>query len=295
MIELGMYVALGFLAASLIALLMSRPLWRRAVRLTTLRLESTLPMSRADMEADKDELRAQYAIKLRNFELALEKEKAKSTRYLVDRNKSRAAAQSLNRTVAGLKAELAERDNQINVLQQNIAHAKGAAPEPVAAPAPRAEAAPEARPRLMAGTETPADGGHGLAARPEPRANGPLRDENARLKAELETLRTELAELRGTSARDWELLKTEVTDLAERILQSDAAAPPPAEVPAKAAEARTAPIATLSRPLPKLGPKKPAPSAQEETPAEEATGKGRLRARLGSLAQRLESLTEGER
>ena len=48
MIDIGIYVALGFLAASLLALLLVPPLWHRAVRLTTKKLQATMPMSIAD-------------------------------------------------------------------------------------------------------------------------------------------------------------------------------------------------------------------------------------------------------
>lgn len=284
MIETAMYVALGFLVASVIALLLSRPLWRRAVRLTTERLEATLPMSRADMEADKDELRAQYAIKLRNFELALEKEKDKSTRYLVDRNKSRAVAQELQQAVNDLKSELTERHNQIKVLESHLHH--GGAPM-----ADPAMDVPMARPR-PAGQDSMAD----LTARADAsRADSsgdaePLRAENARLKREVETMRNELAAARDMSSRDWELLKAEVTELADKILEGEAT-PPRKKLAARMRKS----LASSEVPKPKAAP--PAGEAEPvlaQQPAA-ANGESKLRSRLGSLAQRLESLTESER
>ena len=65
MIDIGMYVALGFLLASLLALIVAPAFWRRAVRLTKRRIEMTMPMSASDIQADKDQLRAEFAIELR--------------------------------------------------------------------------------------------------------------------------------------------------------------------------------------------------------------------------------------
>jgi hypothetical protein len=57
-IQSGMLVALGFLMASLLALLLASAFWSRAVRLTTRRLKESLPVSEAEARADLDRLRA---------------------------------------------------------------------------------------------------------------------------------------------------------------------------------------------------------------------------------------------
>jgi hypothetical protein len=59
-----MLVALGFLAASLLALLLASAFWSRAVRLTTKRLKEALPASEPEIKADIDRLRAAYAIRV---------------------------------------------------------------------------------------------------------------------------------------------------------------------------------------------------------------------------------------
>ncbi|HKA64463.1 MAG TPA: hypothetical protein VKD00_01920, partial [Methyloceanibacter sp.] len=96
MIDIGMYVALGFLLASLLALMVAPAFWRRAVRLTKRRVEMTMPMSAADMQADKDQLRAEFAIELRRVEVALEKAKDKAARELVEANKRRVEISEIN-------------------------------------------------------------------------------------------------------------------------------------------------------------------------------------------------------
>ena len=120
MIDIGIYVALGFLAASLLALLLVPPLWHRAVRLTTKKLEATMPMSIADIQADKDQLRAEYAIRLRRVEMALDKAKEKAIREQVEANKRRVKIAEINADLAAAKATMEENVNANRVLEQTI-------------------------------------------------------------------------------------------------------------------------------------------------------------------------------
>lgn len=115
-----MLVALGLLLGLLLALFMAPPLWRRAVRLTTRRIEATMPMSLADIRADKDQLRAEFAVHIRKAELALEKAKEKSARLLVDANKRRVALTGLEQTIKEKTAEVSEMRNANRVLEQTI-------------------------------------------------------------------------------------------------------------------------------------------------------------------------------
>lgn len=120
MIEYALLVALGFLLAGLLTLLFAGPFWRRAVRLTTKRLETTLPMSLADIQADKDQLRAEYAVEIRRLEMAHDREKGHAARYLVERNKYKVEIAGLTSQLAALDAEVEERRNESVVLEQTI-------------------------------------------------------------------------------------------------------------------------------------------------------------------------------
>jgi hypothetical protein len=120
MIDIVMYAALGFLVASLLALMLAPPLWRRAVRLTTRRIEASMPMSVTDIQADKDQLRAEYAVELRRVEVALEKAKDKAARELVQANKRRVEIAVLNDELAAAKGRLEENSNAKRVLEQTI-------------------------------------------------------------------------------------------------------------------------------------------------------------------------------
>ena len=67
-VEALMYFGIGFLTACLFALLMVAPIHARAVRLTARRLRLDIPRSAAHMRADKDLLRAEFAMSTRRLE-----------------------------------------------------------------------------------------------------------------------------------------------------------------------------------------------------------------------------------
>ncbi len=120
MINALMFGALGFFLGCLLALMLAPPLWNRAVKITTRKLEATMPMSLNDIQADKDQLRAEFAIELRKVEVALEKAKEKATRELIEANKRRVEIAVLNTDLATVKGQLQENENANRVLQQTI-------------------------------------------------------------------------------------------------------------------------------------------------------------------------------
>ena len=64
-----MYFMLGVLIATLVALLVLPAVWHRAVRLTTKRVEAAVPISIFEVQADKDQQRAFFALNQRRLEL----------------------------------------------------------------------------------------------------------------------------------------------------------------------------------------------------------------------------------
>jgi len=89
LIEALMYFALGFLSAGILALVVMPPLWRRAVRLTRRNIERTMPMSRAEIQAEKDQIRAGFALSTRTLNQTIEKLKTQVTEQLIDINRKR--------------------------------------------------------------------------------------------------------------------------------------------------------------------------------------------------------------
>ena len=82
MVEPIMYFAIGFLVASLLGLVLVPLIHNRAVRLTMRRLEAATPFSMAEIQADKDQLRAEFAMSTRRLEMSVEQLKAKTTSQL---------------------------------------------------------------------------------------------------------------------------------------------------------------------------------------------------------------------
>jgi DNA repair exonuclease SbcCD ATPase subunit len=72
LIENFMYFALGVLVAALIALIIMPAVWKRAVRLTKRRIEAATPITLAEFRADKDQLRAEFALSTRRLEMTIE-------------------------------------------------------------------------------------------------------------------------------------------------------------------------------------------------------------------------------
>ena len=87
MIEPVMYFGIGFLVAALLCLLFVPLVHNRAVRLTMRRLEAATPLSIAEIRADKDQLRAEFAMSTRRLEMSVEQMKAKTTSQLAELGK----------------------------------------------------------------------------------------------------------------------------------------------------------------------------------------------------------------
>jgi DNA repair exonuclease SbcCD ATPase subunit len=114
-----MYFALGLLTAGLLALLVTPAIWHRAMRLTRQRIERSVPMTLAEIEADKDQLRAEFAMSSRRMEMSTDRLREKTTEQVIEINKKRAeivrlsnevndqaeAIETLEKKLAGLDAD----------------------------------------------------------------------------------------------------------------------------------------------------------------------------------------------
>src|ERR1700754_1493877 len=84
MLESLMYLGIGFLLAALIGLGVISLVHGRAVRLTTRRLEAAIPPSIAEVQAEKDLQRAEFAMSTRRLEMTVEQLNEKYTSQLVE-------------------------------------------------------------------------------------------------------------------------------------------------------------------------------------------------------------------
>src|SRR4249920_2239908 len=110
MVEPVMYVGIGFLFATLIFVVILPLVHNRAERLTMRRLEAATPLSMAEIQADKDQLRAEFAMSTRRLEMHVEKMKTKTTSQLAELGKK---TDIINR----LKIELGEKTATIFALE----------------------------------------------------------------------------------------------------------------------------------------------------------------------------------
>jgi chromosome segregation ATPase len=110
MIEPIMYGAIGFLISMLCGLMIVPLVHNRAVRLTTRRLEAATPLSMAEIQADKDQLRAEFAMSARRLEMSVEQLKSRTTSQLAELGKK---SDAINR----MKIELGEKNATIFALE----------------------------------------------------------------------------------------------------------------------------------------------------------------------------------
>jgi len=89
LIENIMYFALGLLAAGLVALIILPAVWKRAVRLTKRRIEAATPITMAEFRADKDQLRAEFALSTRRLEMNVETLRKRLAEQLGEVNQKR--------------------------------------------------------------------------------------------------------------------------------------------------------------------------------------------------------------
>jgi chromosome segregation ATPase len=106
MIEPVMYFGIGFLVATLLGLLFVPLVHSRAVRLTMRRLEAATPLSIAEIRADKDQLRAEFAMSTRRLEVSVEQMKAKTTGQLAELGKKTDAINQLRKELSDKTAAI---------------------------------------------------------------------------------------------------------------------------------------------------------------------------------------------
>src|SRR5215475_2726536 len=145
MIEPIMYIGIGFLFAGLLVIGVIPLVHARAVRLTRKRLEAITPMSLAEIQAEKDQLRAEFAMMTRRLEMSVEQMKAKNNNQLAEIGKKgeaigrlrlelnektetmfalEARERQLIEELANTRMELAERTAALTSTEQTLAGTK---------------------------------------------------------------------------------------------------------------------------------------------------------------------------
>ncbi|BCG78636.1 hypothetical protein [Mesorhizobium sp. 113-3-3] len=128
MVQSVLFFALGFLCAGFLALMVAPAVWRRAVALTRRRIEASIPLTQSEIQADKDSIRAEYAMTTRRLEMNVKALREKAAEQLVEINRGREALKGLaiertdkNHALAELGAKneaLRQREEELHQLSE---------------------------------------------------------------------------------------------------------------------------------------------------------------------------------
>jgi chromosome segregation ATPase len=204
MVEPIMFIGIGFLVAGLLVIGVIPLVHARAVRLTMRRLEASTPMSMAEIQAEKDQLRAEFAMTMSRVEMTVEQMKAKAASQLAEIGRKSEA-------IGRLKFELSEKSAALLAVEtrekQLLTDLRGLE-EALAAKT----AAHEEAERTLANTQ--ADLGH-LTGELHQSAMGSegQRVELAALRAQTEVLHDDIGSY-----------ETEIADLRDRLAKKTAEA-----------------------------------------------------------------------
>ncbi len=158
-IEQAIYFALGCIVTALGALMFAPVFWNRALRITRRRLQLQVPLSMQEIYAERDQLRADFAVERLRLEQELDRLRDGKTHDMAEAGRrsmeatrladALAAAQRAEAGVGadldGLKRVLAERDADLDALKRELRDSRDEAGrrrgDPAPADAPRGAAA----------------------------------------------------------------------------------------------------------------------------------------------------------
>ena len=120
MVQTLLTLAFGFLFAAFIAVAAAPSIWQRAVALTRKRIEASVPLTLNELQADKDQLRAEFAMIVRKLELGIKSTRERLThaqvqvaRLEADQNELLGERNQLNAKISEQVLLLSERADQI--------------------------------------------------------------------------------------------------------------------------------------------------------------------------------------
>lgn len=120
MIETLLIFALGFLSAGFIAVAAAPAIWARAVALTKRRIEATVPLTLNELQADKDQQRAEFAMTARKLELSVKSAREKLTVAQVEVTRLEGELRLLESQRDQLNGTLAEKNALIDDLADQL-------------------------------------------------------------------------------------------------------------------------------------------------------------------------------
>ncbi len=124
MIEQGIYFALGCIVTALLALLFAPVFWHRALRLTRQRLQLQVPLSMQEILAERDQLRAEFAVERLRVEQAMERVQATKGHDMAELGRRSMELAALTDKLATLTHTEQAQADEISRLQRAAAEAE---------------------------------------------------------------------------------------------------------------------------------------------------------------------------
>ncbi|MEP9373879.1 hypothetical protein [Mesorhizobium sp. KR1-2] len=121
MIQSILFFILGFLCAGFIAMLIAPVALRRAARLTRRRIEASMPLTPAEIQADKDHIRAEAAMSIRRLEMSVSSLREKALTQLVEISRGLEDIKALNAAGDEKAKMIAALEAQIGTVQADFA------------------------------------------------------------------------------------------------------------------------------------------------------------------------------
>ena len=121
LIEQAMYFALGFLVAGLLTLMFLPAFWRRALRLSMRRLQMLMPLSMEEVVAERDLLRAEFAVRERRLEQEMDAIKSEKTLDLATIGRHATRIADLEARLKKAEAETRDMAQQVRESQKVLA------------------------------------------------------------------------------------------------------------------------------------------------------------------------------
>lgn len=125
MIEPILYFTLGLLTSGLIALMIGPAIWSRAVRLTRRRIEASQPLTLAEIKADRDQLRADFAVTARRLELNVADMRAKMADQRIELGRVMSARDMIEAERQRLSAEIKLYERELSMRGQGLSTVQG--------------------------------------------------------------------------------------------------------------------------------------------------------------------------
>lgn len=118
--ETLLLIVLGFAVASLLALFIGRFAWNTALRLGARRMQRQVPSTVAELQSERDRLRAEYAMLSQRLGTRLEVIKSKMAEQMAEVTRHRNRLEVLRADLANRESEIVSWKDRVTALEQEI-------------------------------------------------------------------------------------------------------------------------------------------------------------------------------